>query len=158
MKSVLIKGRKHIMKLNRNIPLTIILIFALLVIIGCGGYGSNGGSGALVSSNESSADNPSPPNDPPAEEPAPAELKSVQLQWEAPTANENGSSLNDLAGYKVYYGPGSQQYTKSANIGKYTSTRISSLNAGLWCFAITAYDYTGNESTLSGEEEVCATL
>ena len=161
MKSVLVTGRNSIVKINRNILLSITLFSALLIIVGCGSVGSDGGSGSLVSSNETSSVNPAPSNDPPTNpppenDPPPSELKSVQLQWDAPSTSENGSALTDLAGYKIHYGRVSRQYTKSANIGKFTTARISSLTTGLWCFAVQAYDISNNQSKLS--DEVCATL
>ena len=40
-------------------------------------------------------------------------LGSMTLSWTAPTENTDGSQLNDLAGYKLYYGTSAGNYTKS---------------------------------------------
>ena len=80
----------------------------------------------------------------------------VTLSWEAPTLNIDGSPLADLGGYKIYYGPGSGNYTFTVDIGNSTSTVLSDLTSGTWCFATTSYDASGNESTYSNE--VCTEI
>jgi hypothetical protein len=81
---------------------------------------------------------------------------SVTLRWAAPNTNANGGDLNDLAGYKVYYGPSSRNYTQSIDVGNYTGIAINDLPYGTWCFSVTAYDTAGNESGFSAE--LCKTL
>jgi hypothetical protein len=81
---------------------------------------------------------------------------SVTLSWDAPTTNEDGSPLIDLSGYKVYYGSSSGSYTQSINVGNNTQIMIDDLSSGSWCFSITAYDTSGNESMYS--DEVCTNL
>ncbi|HZX49313.1 MAG TPA: fibronectin type III domain-containing protein, partial [Nitrospirota bacterium] len=47
------------------------------------------------------------------------------LTWDPPTTNSDGSPLTDLAGYKVYYGPTSGNYSAVidvANVTGYTVT------------------------------------
>jgi hypothetical protein len=104
-----------------------ILIVSLIVIIlaGCpaGGGSAGGGSGTGV----------------------------VTLSWDAPTNNTDGSSLTDLAGYKIYYGPSSGNYTNSFNVGNSTSYTLNNLTTGTYYFAITAYNVAGYESTFSNE-------
>ncbi len=39
-------------------------------------------------------------------------FNSLMLSWTAPSTNEDGSPLNDLAGYKLYYGTQTGQYSK----------------------------------------------
>ncbi len=68
------------------------------------------------------------------------DTSSVMLSWDAPTTNEDGSPLTDLAGYKTYYGPYSGSYTQSINVGNNKQIMIDNLSSGPWCFAITAYD------------------
>lgn len=62
------------------------------------------------------------------------------------------NSENDLAGYKVYYGSASQNYTNVIDAGTNNEYTINSLTAGAtYYFAVTAYDTAGNESDFSVE-------
>ncbi len=82
------------------------------------------------------------------------ELGTAAVSWEAPTTNDDGTPLADLAGYKVYYGTSSpldKSTSPSINVGTATSYTLSGLTAGTYFFAATAYDTLGNESTLSEE-------
>ena len=83
---------------------------------------------------------------------------SVTLGWVAPTQNNNGSPITDLAGYKIHYGVTSQDYTKVVAVSNPSLSRyvLDSLESGTYFFAITAYNSKGIESTLSGE--ISATL
>jgi PKD repeat protein len=82
---------------------------------------------------------------------------SVQLNWTAPTTNANGSTLTDLAGYKVYYGTSSRQYPSSATIGIQTSYTLSGLTSGQrYYISLKARDTAGNESTFSNEVNIVA--
>lgn len=60
-----------------------------------------------------------------------------------------------MAGYKVYFGTSSGQYTVSGSptvIGKVTSYTVTGLQRNTtYFFALSAYDSAGNESALSGE-------
>ena len=76
---------------------------------------------------------------------------AITLNWTAPTTNTDGSTLTDLAGYKIYYGNSSGNYTNSVNVGNASSYTFSSLNNGTYYFAATAYDTSGVESALSNE-------
>ncbi|MCI0620413.1 MAG: fibronectin type III domain-containing protein [Acidobacteria bacterium] len=68
----------------------------------------------------------------------------VSLSW-------SPNSESDLAGYKVYYGTSSHNYSSSVNVSKVTSYTLTGLNAGTYYFAVTAYDTAGNESSFSNE-------
>ena len=76
---------------------------------------------------------------------------SITLSWDEPMTNSDGTPLTDLGGYKIYYGMSSGNYSYSVNLGNQTGATISNLSAGMWCFAVTTYDLTGNESDVSGE-------
>ena len=74
------------------------------------------------------------------------------LLWDPPTTNADGTTLTDLAGYKVYYGTASGNYSTvidAANVTSYTVTNLTS-NATYY-FATTAYDASANESGFSNE-------
>ncbi len=74
------------------------------------------------------------------------------LSWNAPTANADGTPLNDLAGYKVYYGNSSGTYSQNISVGNVTTYIVNNLSEGLtYYFAVTAYDTSGNESGYSNE-------
>lgn len=75
----------------------------------------------------------------------------ASLAWNAPTTNTDGTSLMDLAGYKVYYGPSSGNYTKSIDVGNITSYTLNNLSTGTYYIAVTAYDTAGIESGYSNE-------
>ena len=78
---------------------------------------------------------------------------SALLSWDGATRNTDGSSLTDLAGYRVYQGSAQQltiiQQLIFSSPGGRRSTTISGVADGNNCFAITAFDTANNESTLS---------
>jgi hypothetical protein len=78
---------------------------------------------------------------------------TVTLSWQAPTENADGSSLVDLKGYKVHYGSASKSYSDVIQVanGGLTTYVVQNLPAGKYYFAVTAYNGTGYESSLSGE-------
>lgn len=76
---------------------------------------------------------------------------SITLAWDAPTTHIDGSPLADLAGYKLYYGTESGDYTEDLDVGNFTSCSIDGLSPGTWYFVVTAYDLYGNESGYSNE-------
>jgi hypothetical protein len=84
---------------------------------------------------------------------AAAPTKSVTLTWTAPTQNTDGSALNDLGGYKVYYGTTSHQYSTTLTVpgAGASSVVIQGLTAGTWYFSVKSYTTTGVESDFSGE-------
>jgi hypothetical protein len=84
---------------------------------------------------------------------ATSKASTVTLSWEAPTANSDGSALVNLTGYKVHYGSASKSYSDTiqvANAGL-TTYVVQNLPTGTYYFAVTAYNATGQESSLSGE-------
>ncbi|HMK61866.1 MAG TPA: fibronectin type III domain-containing protein [Dissulfurispiraceae bacterium] len=78
-------------------------------------------------------------------------LSAITLTWTAPANNTDGTPLTDLAGYVIYYGTSSGNYTNSANVGKVQSYIFSNLGAGTYYFAATAYNSSGIESQYSNE-------
>ena len=79
-------------------------------------------------------------------------LGSVTLSWTAPTQNEDGTVLEDLAGYKLYWGTEPGNYTQSATIDNATVTTylVENLAPGTYEFVATAYNTSGVESRYSG--------
>jgi hypothetical protein len=80
-------------------------------------------------------------------------LGSATVSWSAPTTNSDGTTLLDLAGFRVHYGTVSQNYDLSAEVRDETaqSLLIPNLEAGTYFFAVAAFDHDDNESVLSSE-------
>jgi hypothetical protein len=77
--------------------------------------------------------------------------ESVTLSWTAPTRNTDGSTLTNLAGYRVHYGTSAGNYTDSVQIPNksMTSVVIEDLSPTRWYFAVKAYNTSGVESGFS---------
>jgi hypothetical protein len=76
----------------------------------------------------------------------------VILSWDPPQENINGTALDDLEGYYVYYGTEPDNYTQSIDVGIANTFAIDNLTGGLvYYFAVTAYDIYGNESSYSNQ-------
>jgi hypothetical protein len=73
------------------------------------------------------------------------------LSWNAPTTNEDGTPLTDLAGYKVYYGTATGNYTKNIDVGNVNTFSITGLQTGTYYFVATAYNTAKLESSYSNE-------
>jgi hypothetical protein len=77
--------------------------------------------------------------------------RTATVSWDAPTTNNNGTPLTDLAGYRIYYGSSPENLThtvKITTVGLQTYV-IDDLEAGTWYFAVRAVATNGTESTLS---------
>lgn len=76
---------------------------------------------------------------------------STTLSWTAPTQNEDGSTLEDLAGYRIYWGTTPGAYTNSATIDTIGTTTyvVENLSPGTYEFVATAYNASGIESRYS---------
>ena len=79
---------------------------------------------------------------------------SVTATFDAPTLNADGSTLTDLAGYKVHYGIATGVYTTSVDIGLTTTAAIDcgDVESATFYFNVTAYDTGGNDSAYNGEQ------
>jgi hypothetical protein len=75
----------------------------------------------------------------------PGSLSSLALVWDP-------NKEADLAGYRLYYGSASREYTQMIDVGNVTEFRLDDLQKGMTYFlALTAYDFDGNESGFSKE-------
>lgn len=76
---------------------------------------------------------------------------SATVSWTPPTQDTSGGQLQDLAGYRVYYGPAPTDLPQvvSVNGATVTSAEIGGLPTGTWYFAVTAYTSSGAESAKS---------
>lgn len=129
----------NIAHLGRSTILLSGIFMLSLFIFGCGGGGSDIASGGSIITSSGT-------------------VTSYSLQWDAPTTNADGSALTDLAGYILHYGPGSGNYTYSKDVGNNTLVSLNTLGiqSGMWCFVLSAYDQSGNESSYSNE--VCGDI
>ncbi len=78
---------------------------------------------------------------------------SATLSWTAPTTNTDGTTLRDLAGFKIYWGTQRGNYPNSATINNpgVTAYVVDELTPATWYFVATAFDSSGNESIYSNE-------
>ena len=69
------------------------------------------------------------------------------LQWEIPSSKVNGSPLDDLAGYHILFGRSAEDLDHSVFVDGATVTtyEISSLDPGIWYFAVAAVNANGLE-------------
>ena len=79
--------------------------------------------------------------------------QTAVLSWDRPSTSADGSALTDLQGFRVYQGNEQQlsivQEIAESGAGTRRQTQIDNVVPGNNCFAVTAYDRSGNESTLS---------
>jgi hypothetical protein len=127
-------------------PLNHFLVLATLACVlgACGG-----GSG------DSSASAPGTGSPPPEPAPAPAPPTSgnATLSWTPPTSRSDGSTLTDLAGYRILYGRASGVYDHveeihNPGISVYV---VENLESGTWYFAIQSRTSEGLVSVPSAE-------
>lgn len=72
----------------------------------------------------------------------------VRISW-------NANTESDLEGYRVFYGASSGSYPYVINVGNKTTIDVSGISAGgTYYFAVTAFDFSGNESDYSMETSV----
>jgi len=78
---------------------------------------------------------------------------AVSLAWLPPTENTNGSALTDLAGYTIYYGTQSQNYTNQIKLDNagLTTYVVDNLSPGTYYFSVTATAADGTQSGYSSE-------
>lgn len=73
---------------------------------------------------------------------------SARVNWTIPTSNTNGSSLTNLAAFRVYYGTSASAMSQIREINDVSSTAatISSLAPGTWFFKVRAVNASQLES------------
>jgi hypothetical protein len=78
---------------------------------------------------------------------------SLTLSWAAPTQNEDGSPLTDLAGYRVYYGTSSGSYSEVVEINSPGMNRyvIDNVAPGTYFVVMTSFNSKDLESDYTEE-------
>lgn len=72
------------------------------------------------------------------------------LSWTPSTQNTDGSTLNNLAGYRIHYGTATSELTQTIQVGpSVTAYTLTDLTPGDWRFAVSAYTSAGAASSLS---------
>jgi len=76
---------------------------------------------------------------------------SATLSWDAPTTTTQGVALTNLAGYRIYYGPHTNELSQTVQVNGVglQTYMIDNLGQGTWYFAIKAVTSTGVESPMS---------
>ena len=77
---------------------------------------------------------------------------TAEITWTRPTKNDDGSTLANLAGYKIRYGISSSSLTQTVDIvgASITTASIEGLSPGTWYFSIASYNSAGAESASTG--------
>ncbi len=129
-----------------------VLAAALLAMLGgCGGDEESQSAGP------SPAPGGSAP--PPPSSPAPvAQPGAATLEWTMPTTQTNGSTLADLAGYRIHYGKSVSSLDQTIEIRNpsVSSYVVEGLAPGTYYFAVTAFTSRNHESERSnaGRKEI----
>jgi hypothetical protein len=76
---------------------------------------------------------------------------SATLSWTPPSENTDGSTLSNLAGFRIQYGTSAAALTQTVQISNpgVVTYVVTGLNAGNWYFSIRAYNSSGAESANS---------
>jgi hypothetical protein len=82
---------------------------------------------------------------------AQTQTRSATLSWTPPTANTDGSTLTNLAGYRIVYGTSSTVLSQTINVSNpgVTNYVVDGLAPGTYYFALKAYTSQGVESSVS---------
>ena len=77
------------------------------------------------------------------------------LSWVAPSEREDGTGLSpsEIAGFRVYYGVTSGDYSNIIDVDDHTATQtvLAGIPSGTYFVAVTVVDVDGRESTYSAE-------
>lgn len=108
-----------------------------MTLVGCGGGGGSADGG------QAGTDAPGPVSG----------TGSIRLAWDAPQTRADGSPLTDLAGFRIYYGTSSRNYSQVVSVNGAASTTytIENLPAGSYYLVLKAVDASSNESAATAE-------
>jgi hypothetical protein len=82
---------------------------------------------------------------------APPTNGSASLSWTPPTQNTDGSTIANLAGFRIQYGTSATALTQTIQVANpgVASYVVTGLGSGTWYFAVKAYSSSGAESANS---------
>ncbi len=76
-------------------------------------------------------------------------VRNIEIGWQPPSENIDGSSLNNLAGYRIYQVVGTSRVLQKV-VDSPTAASVSiAMPPGTFDFVITAFDTEGDESSES---------
>lgn len=77
--------------------------------------------------------------------------EAATLQWTRPTENTDGTTLTNLAGYRINYGSAADELSQSVTVANPATTSyvMSDLASGTWYFSVEAYNTAGTFSPAS---------
>jgi len=80
---------------------------------------------------------------------------ALTLSWTPPTANTDGSQLDDLGGYRIRWGTQSGQLPNQRDVNSpgISSFMLENLAPGTYYFTVSAFDLANNESPSSNEAD-----
>jgi hypothetical protein len=74
----------------------------------------------------------------------------AKLSWVPPTEREDGTALESVSGYRIYYGRAPEELEHGIEVGReVTEYQIHNLGSGTWYFAVAAICEQGIESAPS---------
>jgi hypothetical protein len=115
--------------------------------------GGCGGEDESKSASQAPGGNAPPSIPPPISQPG-----AATLEWTVPTTETDGSTLADLAGYRIHYGKNVAALNTTIEILNPTvsSYVIENLEPGTYYFAVTAFNSRNHESERSnaGKKEI----
>jgi hypothetical protein len=80
------------------------------------------------------------------------EAADVSVTWDPPDGNTDGTPMNNLAGYRFYWGEASHSYSSTVDVGSLMTVTVRNLQQGhAFFFTVSAYNSNGNESVLAEE-------
>jgi hypothetical protein len=147
--------------IRRRLLRTAVVSAGVLSLVACGGGNDSavaessalGSKFALVKKDPRGKGVTKSPKDP---IPPPTSTGTATVTWAPPTLNTDGSTLTDLAGYRIYYGTSSATLTQVVDVSGATVTSqiISGLSSGTYYFAVAAVDSAGIASGLTNAASV----
>lgn len=122
----------------------------LAMLCGCGGDDENKSASQAPPPGGSAPPPPASPA-PPAPPPPSSQPGAAILEWTVPTTLTNGSTLADLAGYRIHYGKSVGALDQTIEIRNPSVSRyvIEGLKPGTYYFAVTAFNARNHESERS---------
>ena len=126
--------------------LHVLLAICAISLVSCGGETTTNAAGS------GTAGTTTPPTTPGSSGSGNTNSRSANLSWVAPATNTDGSTVLDLAGYRIYYGTSPGNYSNTLTVNSSTSNYlVENLSPGTWYFAVAAFDTSANESSKSAE-------